>query len=259
MLRTILTASAVALAALVLACVAASARPADAVAKPRSPVASARVAECLRGPAPEKRLAVFKGAMRRMPGTAGMWMRFKLQERVGGGRFRPVKAPDLDVWHRSRPGVRRFAYRQGVSKLAEGSSYRTIVSFRWYAADGELIRRTRRRSPACRQPGLLSNLRVTRIGDGRPVPGVPGAYRYAVHVLNRGRVAAESFGVSLAVDGGTVDTHAVNALAPGESRRLLFSGPACRGAVTAVADPEDTVRETSERDNTLTSPCPSRP
>lgn len=249
----------VTLAMLAAAGVSASAEPGGAGAKQSAPLASVRVAECARGPAAESRLAVFRGAMRRVPGSDRMWMRFRLQERVGAGGFRTVKAPGLGTWHKSRPGVTRFAYRQRVLALAEGSAYRTIVSFRWYAADGEVTRQTRRRSPACRQPGLLSDLRVTRIGGGRPVDGVPGAFRYAVNVLNRGQVVAEGFGVRLAVDGGAVDTLAVNALAPGESRRLLFSGPACRSTVTATADPEDTVREVSEKDNTLTSPCPSRP
>lgn len=242
---------------LAVAGVAASAAPPRAVKA--APVASVRVAECVRGPAADNRLAVFRGAMGRLAGTNRMWMRFKLQERVGAGAFRTVTAPSLGTWRKSLQGVKRFAYRQRVLALAEGSSYRTIVSFRWYAAKGELIRQTRRRSRPCRQPGVLPNLRVTRIGGGRPVGNAPGAYRYAVHVLNRGRVSAGSFGVSLAVDGGIVDTRAVNALAPGESRRLLFSGPACRGTVTAVADPGDTVREASEGDNTLNAPCPSRP
>lgn len=260
MLRTVLIASA-ALAALVPTGVSASAGPGpgDAAAAPRTPLASASVAECRHGPAPENRLAVFRGAMRRVRGTERMSMRFKVQERVGEGRFRTVKAPGLGTWHKSRPGVRRFAHRQRLLALAEGSSYRTIASFRWYAGDGEMLRQTRRRSLACKQPGVLPDLRVTRIGGGRPVKGVPGAHRYTVQVVNRGRVTAPGFGVSLAVDGGTVDTLSVAALAPGESSKLLISGPACRGTVTAVADPEDTIREVSERDNTLTSPCPSRP
>jgi len=254
MLRAILTAT---LATLAAAVVSASAEPGSGSGSGTLPLASVGVAECARGPGAENRLAVFRGAMRRLPASDRMWMRFKLQERVGAGDFRTVKAPGLGIWHKSRPSVGRFAYRQRVLALAEGSSYRTIVSFRWYTASGELVRQTRRRSPPCRQPGLLPNLVVTRIDGGKPLQDVPGTYRYAVHVVNRGHVAARGFGVSLAVDGGTVDTLAVNALAPGESRKLLFSGPVCARTVTAVADPEDTVREVSERDNTLTSPCPS--
>lgn len=259
MLSKVLTISAAVAAAFAGGATASSQGPGEAVAGGRPPLASARVAECLRGPAPESRLAVFRGTMRRVPGTDRMAMRFKLQERVGEGRYRTVKAPGLGVWHKSRPGVRRFAYRQRVLALAEGSAYRTIVSFRWYDAGEGVLRRARRRSPACRQPGLLANLRVLRITGGRPIIGFPGAYRYAVHVVNRGRVPAQDFDVDFAVDGETAGMHEVNALAPGESRRLLFSGPACGRTVTAVADRADTVREVSEADNSLTSSCPSLP
>jgi subtilase family serine protease len=84
------------------------------------------------------------------------------------------------------------------------------------------------------------------------------AVRYFVHVINRGQTAALRFGVSLAVDGGAAATQTVTNLAPGETRKLVFSGPPCEDTVTAVADPEDVLRETIERDNSLTAPCPSR-
>ena len=258
MFRASLIAVAV-LAGLVAAGLPATAAP-DARSNSRGDPMSVRVADCLRGPAAGDRLAVFRGAMRAIPGTQRMWMRFKLQERVGDGKFRTVKAPGLGVWRKSRPGVRRFAYRQRVLALAEGSAYRTVVAFRWYAEDGAVIRRSTRRSRACMQPGPLANLRIGRIGGAAPLVGVPGTYRYAVQLVNNGQVAAERFGVTLTVDGGTtVDTQAVSYLAPGESRRLFFSGRACRGHVTAVADPEDAVRENRERDNSMTSRCPSAP
>ena len=251
MLRTALT---VAAAAVAIACVSASAKTGDRAARP---LASVRLVDCKRGPAPENRLALFRGAMRRVPSAQQMWMRFKLQERVGQGTYRTIKAPGIGIWRKSLPGVKRFAYRQRVLALAEGSSYRVIVSFRWYDASAKVIKHMRRRSPACKQPGLLANLRVTRIGGGRPVTGVPGQYRYAVTIINRGRVAAETFGLKLAVDGAAVDTRLVNALAPGESRRVMLTGPACMDNLTAVADPEDVVREVTEQDNELTVPCPS--
>ena len=247
------------LAGLTAAGLPASAAP-DARSNARGGPTSVRVAECLRGAAAGDRLAVFRGGMKATAGTERMWMRFKLQERVGDGEFRTVKAPGLGVWRKSRPGVRRFAYRQRVLALAEGSAYRTVVAFRWYAADGGVIRRATRKSRPCTQPGPLANLRIGRIGGGAPLAGVPGTYRYGVQLVNNGQVAAERFGVTLTVDEGTtVDTQAVSYLAPGESRRLFFSGRACRGNVTAVADPEDAVRENLERDNSLTSRCPTAP
>lgn len=247
------------LAALVLAWVPDGAAPRDGHAGARGGLASARVAECGRGPAAIDRLAVFRGAMQSLPGAERMWMRFKLQERVGEGKFRTVKAPGLGVWRKSRPGVSRFAYRQRVLALAEGSAYRTVLAFRWYDGGGQIIRRATRRSRACLQPGPLANLRIMRIGGGAPLAGMPGTYRYQVNLVNNGQVQAERFGVSLTVDGGTVDTQAVSYLPPGESRRLFFSGRACRGTVTVVADPDDTVRENLEKDNSLTKRCPRNP
>lgn len=258
MFRTSLIAVAV-LAALTAAGVPATAGPPGARAGPAGGPASARVADCGRGPAAVDRLAVFRGAMRALPGTERMSMRFKLQERVGEGRFRTVRAPGLGVWRKSRPGVKRFAYRQRVLALAEGSAYRTVVAFRWYGADGEVIRRGTRRSRPCTQPGPLANLRIGRLGGGFPLPGVPGTHRYAVQLVNDGQVAAERFGVSLTVDSGTADTQAVGSLKPGESRGLFFTGRACRGRVTVVADLEDIVRENFEKDNTRAFGCPSAP
>src|SRR5918997_7160992 len=217
----------------------------DAGARPSALV---RVVECSRGPEALDRHATFRAAMRRVPRTARMWMRFTLQERVGDGRFRTVRAPGLGAWRKSHPAVRRFSHRQRVLELAEGSAYRTVVGFRWYDTEGELIRRTRRRSKPCDQPGLLPNLGIRHIGGGQPLAGAPGSATYTVRIANRGRATAPRFGVSLAVDGHDVDTQSVAALAPGNVRQLVFAGPVCAGAVTARADPGDAVREGSERD-----------
>lgn len=220
------------------------------------PLALVRVAECSRGPAAIDRQATFRATMRRVAGAERMAMRFSLQERVGDGRFRTVKARGLAAWRKSYQGVRRFSHRQRVLALAEGSDYRVVVSFRWYAGDGQLIRRTRRRSKPCAQPGALPNLSVLRIG-GRPLLlGIPGSHAYTVEVANRGSAAAPRFRVSLAADGGIVDTQSVPALARGEVRRLSFAGPACERSLTARVDPEDAVRESSEKDNFLVARCP---
>lgn len=227
----------------------------DVVAKAPAHV---RLLACSRGPAPADRQALFRGSMRSLPGTRRMWMRFALQERVGDGRFRTVRAPGLGVWRKSLPGLRTFAYRQRVLALAEGAAYRAVVRFRWYGSDGELIRRARARSRPCREPGLLPNLVAVHVAGGQSLFGVPGAATYRVRVANRGRLTAPRFLVSLAVDGGTVDSQSVPSLAPDEVRELSFVAPACGTSVTARADPEDAVREASERDNVLTSVCPLR-
>jgi len=238
------------LALLVLALSLTAAAPA-ASATARKPLATAKVVECSKGIAPADRLAVFRGAARRVARTERMWIRFTLQERSGRSRFRRVAAPGLGVWRKSR-SVRRFAVRQRVLALGEGAAYRVAVHFRWYDQDGELIRRARRLSSTCRQPGALPNLRVTRIG-GRLVNGT---FRYAVDVYNRGRTASGATTLALSVDGDTVDTPAIGSLAAGETRRIFVNGPACAGSVTATVDLGDLVREGNELDNSRTVACP---
>ncbi len=79
-----------------------------------------------------------------------MWIRFTLQERVAGGRFRRGR--------RARPGRvaqvaqrrARFAFRQRVLALAEGAAYRVAVQYRWYRRDGAVFAAQRLSRPAGR-------------------------------------------------------------------------------------------------------------
>jgi hypothetical protein len=57
------------------------------------------------------------------------------------------------------------------------------------------------------------------------------------------------------VDGDVIDTASV-ALLPGEERRIGFRGPTCTRGVTAAADPDGTIVESSESDNVHDVPCP---
>lgn len=191
-----------------------------------------------------------------MEGSERMGMRFSLQEKMGDREFEPLRAPGLGGWHRSRPDVKRFVYRQEVRELAEGSEYRVRVHFRWYDAEGEVVRKASRRSGPCRQKGDLPNLKVVRVG-GRPA-AARDLIRYEITVVNAGRAGSRVSAVGLSVDGAAVDTLPVPALSPGESRRLQVNGPDCGASVRAVADPSDTVAESVEDDNTLLSSCPPR-
>jgi CARDB len=232
------------------------ATPAAAAQARTAAPAGVEVSECLHGPAQDGRRAAFKAAMGQVRGGRQMAMRFRLEERVGGGAFATVRAPGLGVWRRSRPGVRRFAHLQRVVALAEGSAYRVVVSFRWYGEHGKVLRRAVRRSRPCRQPGLLPNLLVVDAGV-RPMPIAPGTFRYWLRVANRGAVASGDFDVSLAVDGALVDSRRVSSLAPGERRRVFITGPACTVSVEGRVDPADRIRESLEGDNVLSSSCPS--
>ena len=216
--------------------------------------ASVRVDECSR----ETNSAVFHGRMRRVRGTRRMAMRFQLLERAAGTRrFRRVRAPGLGRWRRSRPGVRRFGYRQRVRGLAEGASYRARVEFRWYGRRGRRIRRAVRRSSPCRQFPPAPNLRVLRIRQVGTLQGGRAAV-YAVRVLNAGNAPAGRSEVSLSVDGSAVDTVDAGALEPREAGRATFTGPTCQRSdspVQAVADPGNAVAELDEGDNRLSARC----
>ncbi len=239
------------LAALTLVAALTAAVPPAPAAK-RKPVTTVRVVECQKGTTVAERRATFRGAMRRVRGTERMWMKFLLQERVGGLRFRTVKAPGLGVWRKSRAGVRRFAVRQRVLALGEGAAYRVTVQYRWYDEDGELVRRARGRSRPCTQPGTLPNLRVARIF---PRTSPDGTVQYLVDVVNRGRVVSTPTTLALTVDGDLIDTPFVGPLAPREARRVVVTGPGCSVSVAAKADPADSVRESNEADNTRVLAC----
>ena len=243
--------AAVALVAAFMALPAGAQPPADGAA---AAPAAVRVTLCKRGSSAAERRVEFRGAMSRVPRTAHMWMRFTLQERAPEGRFATVRAPGLGVWRKSRKGVAGFAHRQRVVDLAKGSSYRAVVHYRWYSRDGERLRSARRISSTCRQ-GPLPNLRVSSI-EGARVSGSPGTGRYGVRVVNDGPVKATGVAVSMAVDGGVIDTPVVGTLKPGDERRAVVNGPPCQSSLEAVADPGGLVRESFESDNVRAAACP---
>jgi hypothetical protein len=108
--------------------------------------------------------AVFYARMQTVGGAERMAMRFSLLERAEDGSYEPVEAPGLGRWRRSKPDVGAFGYRQRVRNLTEGSIYRARVQFRWYDAEGDVLRRARRVSGPCSQAGPLPNLRVRLVG-----------------------------------------------------------------------------------------------
>jgi hypothetical protein len=195
----------------------------------------------------EQHEAAFYARMQQLPGATRMAMRFTLLEETGGDSPTPVKAPGLRRWRSSEPGVRSFGYRQGVRNLPENASHRVRVEFRWYAADGTELARTRRRSGRCRQFVELPNL-VARIASITPTP-VPGVVRYQALVTNTGKAAATAIPVRLTVDGNVVDTLTLASLEPGEQRSLAIRGPECHEAAKLEADPDEVIAERSDADN----------
>ena len=196
----------------------------------------------------------YAARMEAVPGTARMSLRIRLFEKLGDGRFERISADKLGIWRRSRPGASVFRWEQSVDGLRRGAVYRVVVRYRWHNSDGEVFQKARRRSPRCNQGGGLPNLRVasirTRQGD------VEETSVYKVKIVNDGLSEARNVGVLLRIDGEVVDdAEVVDVLAPGESRRVTFSGPVCRERMRAVVDPKQRIAESRERDNVLSPTC----
>jgi hypothetical protein len=226
----------------------AAALPAAPAAALQAAPATVRLADC----SVEESSAAFYGRMRPVPGTERMSMRFTLLERHADG-YEALHAPGLSRWHRSKPGVAAFGYRQTVRGLQPGGVYRARVSFRWYSADGDLLERTRRTSRACRQYEEVPNLISAVVGAE---PGeVPGVVRYLMRISNTGAAPAENVAARLSVDGGAVDTVTIASLEPGASRDVAVVGPACTSSVSSMADPDGVIVESSEDDNAHTVDC----
>src|SRR5918999_2409946 len=217
------------------------AAPASAKGADAALPADVRLAGC----SVEDSSAEFYSRMRPVAGAERMSMRFTLLERHSDG-YKPLRAPGLSRWHRSRPGVGAFGYRQTVRGLQPGGVYRARVSFRWYSADGEVVERTRRTSRACRQYEEVPNL--TSAVLGAEATQVSGVVRYVMRVANTGVAPAEEVAARLSVDGGAVDTVTIASLAPGESRDVAVVGPACTTSIASAADPDGVIVESSEDD-----------
>lgn len=238
-------------AALLGCCVAAAFASPDASAR----TARVVVSDCHPSDDMAQRFASFSGQMRRISGSQEMEMRFTLLERLGGrfSRFKTVSLPELKPWRRSKPGAHTFIYNQRVTALRDGGSYRMRVQFRWYDAQGSLLRSSTLRSRSCHQPAPLPNLTISSIMSA-PAQ-VAGDRMYSISVANNGMGDARNVPVQLQVDGMTAGTATVDLLPAQESSLVQIEGPRCGFSVRAVADPDRKIAETDEADNALTLPC----
>jgi hypothetical protein len=223
-----------------------------AVALPSPQPASVKLVDC----SPDDGSAAFYARMRSVEQGDRMSMRFTLFERHLD-HFEALDTPALSRWHRAKPGVAAFGYRQAVRGLQPGRTYRLQVGFRWHSADGELVERTQRRSGACRQFEELPNLTSTLVGAEQTK--VPGVLRYLMRVSNTGVAPATNVDLRLSVDGAIVDTATVESLAPGERRDVAVRGPECTSLLEALADPDGVIVEASEQDNGHTVACAELP
>ncbi|HEX4720452.1 MAG TPA: CARDB domain-containing protein [Thermoleophilaceae bacterium] len=197
------------------------------------------------------RAATFYGRMTTVPGTAKMQMRFQLMERLGHDPFTKLDVPALRQWRTSQAGVQRFGWKQTVDALRVGGAYKARIQYRWLTAAGTVIESLSRDTRVCRGP--LPNLAVS---DLTVKPGPTADTRsYRVSVQNTGKLAADGVDVSLSVDNAVLDTITINHLGAGESRAVSFTGPVCRNAVRVTADPDNSIGESLENDNSQLFSC----
>jgi CARDB protein len=199
------------------------------------------------------RAATFYARVDSIAGAAKMQIRFQLLERLGrDDTWDKLDVPALRQWHTSQAGVKRFGWKQTVDALRIGGAYKARVQYRWLAPAGTVLDSVSRDTPVCRGP--LPNLSV---GDLVVKAGPTADTRtYRVDVTNRGKIDADDVGVSLSVDKAILDTITISHLAAGESRTVSFTGPPCRRAVRVKADPDNSIGETLEDDNSELFPCP---
>lgn len=237
----------------------AAAPSADAAAERQaSPKLAAETQTCRTGATPDERFAVFSASMPSRDGAARMAIRFDLEIREPGDkRYARVKAPKFGRWHRSSSGRRGFIYSKRVDGLTAPATYRALVRFRWYDADGRAIRTVRRRTKVCRQPDPRPNLRLLAL-QSRPA-AAPGLTTYLLTVVNAGRGSAGAFDVAAGPDdGGDAGSMTVGGMAARETRVLeVTARPCAPGARVRIRlDTGEDVEESSERDNDVRRDCP---
>lgn len=199
------------------------------------------------------RAATFYGRMESIPGAAKLQMRFLLLERLGRlDDWDRLDVPALRMWHASQPGVKRFGWKQTVSSLRLGGAYKARVQYRWLAANGTVLGSQTRDTPVCR--GTLANIAVREL-TVKPGP-TADTVTYRAAVENTGKVDADGVDVLLSVDKAILDTVTISSLEAGEVRTVSFTGPPCKRAARVTVDPDNSIGESDEGDNSQLFPCP---
>jgi CARDB len=199
------------------------------------------------------RNATFLGRMDAVPGASKMAIRVQLFEKLGRDEaWSKLDVPALRQWHTSQAGVQRFAWKQTVDNLRAGGAYRARVVYRWLSPAGAVIVANQRATPTCKGP--LPNIVV---GDLTVKPGPTADTRsYSVGIQNTGKVPAGAVDVEMTVDEAMLDTLTIDQLAPGEQGFATFTGPVCRHGIRVKADPDNSIGESLENDNSELFACP---
>jgi CARDB protein len=235
----------------VLAALPAAALAAPGPGTPAPPGPVAKVVAC--DVTSANRAATFYARMDTIGGASKMQVRFQLLERLGqGASWTKLDVPALRQWHTSQAGVKRFGWKQTVDALRIGAAYKARVQYRWLSATGSALDTQTRDTPVCRGP--LPNISLGGLVV-KPGPTADTSV-YRVTVANTGKLDADNVDVSLNVDRAMLDRITIGHLAAGESHTVSFTGPKCRNAVRVKADPDNSIGETVENDNSQLFPCP---
>lgn len=231
---------------------------AGAAVAPAKPVAlRAGLVACETGSAAAERFAVFSASMPLVKGAERMELRVDfLQRRPGDADFVRLVVPKFGVWERALPRVPAFVVDKRVNALAAPAAYRVRVRFRWFAADGSVVRRSVRRSKICQQPDPRPDLVFDSVTAQETED--PQQARYEVVVRNAGRGdALSSAGVSLTIAGRRFPSRSVVALRSGEKDTVSFLAPRCSGEtwLELSLDAAGAIEEAGERNNILSVPC----
>lgn len=223
-------------------------------ARHEPPALAARLLACGTGPQDAGRFAVFRGSMPRRAGAERLWMRFDLEHRVDEDTaWQRLRAATFGRWERSEAGVPGFVYTKRVEGLAVPAAYRAVVRFRWVAANGTVIRASRRVTRACVQRDDRPDLAIhaPRLAPDRRMAEVT--------VRNAGRTATgPGAALVVTVDGAPLPRRDLEPLGPGDEVAMTFPLPAgCPAGtvIAAIVDPEDVVEEASESDNRRVTTC----
>src|SRR4051794_18062781 len=213
------------------ACAAAPGVARAASAPQQGPRLQARLTSCATGATARERTAAFTASMPAIHGSARMGIRFDLLQRTPGeAEFAPVELPAWGRWERSEPGRTGFIYTKRVRALRAPGAYRARVRFRWYAADGRVLRRVQRTTKMCRQPDPRPDVRAGALSVAGGLG--PATATYLLTVRNAGHGAAGPFDVVLAAGEMPQAPVRVAGLAAGESRVISLPGPACATGAT---------------------------
>ena len=227
----------------------------------RSPY-DARLLSCKRSPRTDVRTAVVAASMRPVGAGRRLALRVELYQRpLAGGRWAlRSDVPGLGGWAPPRGptlGPRPHAgvkFRQAVGRLVVPYAYRFKVTFRWTDTAGTVVREAAATTAICKEPDLRPDLSFSDVAveDGPTAD----SSRYTVTVRNSGRSAAWNVGVTWSL---TSATRTIRRLGPYESVELAFTGARCQlpTGPTFLVDPDNTVDEARETNNSLVATCPA--